>query len=541
MARASGSKGIQHCTGWVSSNPRVIAEGAIQSRVAHNTLLNFLGLAIPLALAFFDMPVAARHLGPARFGLLGLAWAVTEYLVLFDLGLGRATVKFVADTLHRNPDDVTEIAALSTSIQFAAGIFGGAAFALFAPVLVRLAFHLPSAISGEAVGMFRVVGLSLPVVLLLSGFRGILEGAQRFDLSNAIRMLSSAVSVAIPAIGAVAGASLPNIMWWILLSRAIVCVLYVMAIRRALPAVKWKLPRRWNRARELLSFGGWVLVSNAISPVLVYFDRFALGAISGIAAVGFYTAPYEGVTRLLLVAVSLAASLLPALTSLETIGDRQRSNELVSSSARTLMVVMAPPLALVFAFAPALLHVWLGSAYAAASSTALRVVAIGVFANALAQLPFVTLYASNRPDLPAKFHIIELVIHVPLTILLVRQFGIVGAAAAWTSRVILDLCLLTGASAHCTGVSVEAVAGGRVWRIGLATTALVVGLLGAAAILTSMPGVAMSLTVASLAAFLTLSWRFILLPTERRAIGRILGVYGASFRRSRINRPTPPS
>jgi O-antigen/teichoic acid export membrane protein len=247
------------------------------------------------------------------------------------------------------------------------------------------------------------------------------------------------------------------------------------------------------------------------------------------------------VTRLLLVAVSLSASLLPALTSLETIGDRRRSNELVSSSARTLMVVMAPPLALIFAFAPALLHVWLGPAYAAESFIALRILAVGVFANALAQLPFVTLYASNRPDLPAKFHILELVIHIPLTILLVRQFGIAGAAAAWTSRVILDLCLLTGASAHCTGVRVDAVAGGRIWRIGLATVGLVVALLGAERILGSMPEAAIILSIASVTGFLALSWRLILLVTERDAIARILGVYSAAVRRARINRLTPPS
>ncbi len=116
------------------------------------------------------------------------------------------------------------------------------------------------------------------------------------------------------------------------------------------------------------------------------------------------------------------------------------------------MVVMAPPLAFIFAFAPALLLIWLGPAYAAQSSLALRVLTVGVFLNALAQLPFVTLYAFNRPDLPAKFHLLELVIHVPLTILLIRQFGIAGAATAWTGRVGLDLCLLLTASARCTGV-----------------------------------------------------------------------------------------
>jgi len=517
----------------VSSDSTLPAERAIQSRVAHNTLLNFLGLAIPLALAFFVMPVAARHLGPARFGLIGLAWGVTEYLVLFDLGMGRAMVRFIADTLHRNPDDLTEIASLATSIQLVAGIVGGAAFAFFAPALVHAAFHPPATISAEAVAMFRVVGFSLPVVLLLSGFRGILEGAQRFDLSSALRMTSSSASVAIPAIGAVAGASLPSIMWWILISRAIVCALYLVAIRDALPTLRWRLPSRWSRSRELLSFGGWVLVSNVVSPVLGYFDRFALGAIAGVAAVGFYTAPFEGVTRLLLIAVSLAASLLPALTALETRGDRARSTELVSSSGRTLMVVMAPPLALIFAFAPILLQVWLGPAYAAQASLALRILTIGVFLNALAQLPFVTLYAFNRPDLPAKFHLAELVIHIPLTILLVREFGIAGAATAWTTRVGLDLCLLITASARSTGVSIGAVAGGRLARVSLAITGLVVTQMIAAALFAATSALGVVLTLASVAGFLVLSWSWILLATDREAIVGILGVYAGALRGSR--------
>src|SRR4030081_3749770 len=103
--------------------------GLVRSRVAHNTLLNFLGLAVPLALAFFVMPVAARHLGPARFGLLGLAWAITEDLTLFDLGLGRAIVKFVADALHHDSDELSEIVSVSLYAQLAAGFVGGAAFA----------------------------------------------------------------------------------------------------------------------------------------------------------------------------------------------------------------------------------------------------------------------------------------------------------------------------------------------------------------------------------------------------------------------------
>jgi O-antigen/teichoic acid export membrane protein len=414
----------------------------LHSRVARNTLLNLAGLGVPLALAFFVMPIAARVLGPTRFGIIGLAWAITEYLALFDLGLGRATVKFVADAMHRDRNSLADVISLSTLLQVGAGLLGGAVFALLAPTIARSAFHVPLPVLSEAIGVFRVVGFSLPIVLLGSALRGILEGAQRFDLSTTLRMLSGASSVAMPAIGAVEGVSLPTIMWWVLLARVAVCAVYVLAIRRALPDASWHLRVNWRTGRPLLSFGGWVLVSNAVSPLLVYFDRFALGNIAGVAAVGFYTAPYEGVSRLLLVAVSLALSLLPALTALEAHGERTHSKTLMASAARTLALVLIPPLALIGLLAPQLLTIWLGSSYAAQSATAVRILSAGVFANAMAQLPLVNLYAVDRPDLPAKCHLIELVVHIPLTVLLIRSFAITGAALAWTTRVLLDLSLL---------------------------------------------------------------------------------------------------
>jgi O-antigen/teichoic acid export membrane protein len=499
--------------------------GLSRSRVAHNTLLNFLGLAVPLALAFFVMPVAARHLGPARFGLLGLAWAITEYLTLFDLGLGRAIVKFVADALHHDSVELSDVVSVSIFAQLAAGIVGGAAFALAAPVFVHSVLRLPPETASEAIGVFRVVGLSLPAVLLISAQRGILEGAQRFDLSTTIKMLSSVASLSIPAIGAVYGASLPSILLVVLASRIVICGLYAFAIHRALPAIRWVGSRDWAQLRRVLSFGGWVMVSNSVTPLLLYFDRFALGSIAGLAAVGFYTAPYEGVTRLLLFPVSLIGSLLPALTSLEARGERARFGDLTSTSMRALMVVMAAPLAVVFVFAPELLRVWLGGQYAEQAGMALRILAVGVFTNALAHPLFISLYAKNRPDLPAKFHLIELAIHVPLTIALIKAFGIAGAAAAWTTRVTLDTCLLLWAAARVAEHPMLIVAGGRAGRAASGIILLLVALFASKLLAGVSVVVAVTGVVAASAGFALLGWNWILRDPERAAITGTLLTY----------------
>jgi O-antigen/teichoic acid export membrane protein len=505
-----------------------------RSRVGHNAVLNFLGLGVPLALAFFILPITARYLGPTRFGLLGLAWAVTEYLTLFDLGLGRALVKFVADALHHDSDEVSEIVSLSMVAQVLTGLAGGAAFALAAPLLVNHVFRIPQSVAREARGVFEVIGLSVPAVLLISGQRAILEGAQRFDLSATIKMLSSVASIAIPAVGAVLGISLPSILLLVLASRIGACIVYALAIRRALPRLRWVRSRDWGILRRVLSFGGWVLVSNTINPLLVYFDRFALGTIAGLAAVGLYTAPYEGVTRLLLIPVSLFGSLLPALTSIEAGRDDARFTRLSASSERVLAPVMAIPLAFILVFAPEILHLWLGAEYAQQSATALRLLAFGVFANSLANPLFVVLYAKGRPDLPAKFHLLELVIHIPLTIYLIRAFGITGAAAAWTTRVTLDMCLLLWAAARASRSTVLDMAGGRVGRAITGIVLLLAGLTGSKALAQISLATAFTAVLGTFGLFIICSWWWILGGPERTAITGTLRSYLESRPRASV-------
>lgn len=69
------------------------------SLIARNTLINLIGQALPLLVAVVAMPLVVRGLGTERFGLLSLAWGVMGYFTVFNLGLGRATAKHMAEAL----------------------------------------------------------------------------------------------------------------------------------------------------------------------------------------------------------------------------------------------------------------------------------------------------------------------------------------------------------------------------------------------------------------------------------------------------------
>jgi O-antigen/teichoic acid export membrane protein len=175
--------------------------------------------------------------------------------------------------------------------------------------------------------------------------------------------------------------------------------------------------------------------------------------------VGYYTAPYEGITRLLIIPNSLIAALFPLLTGLGVVAAAGRINRLFASSMRAVLVVMAIPSAIALIFAPLILRVWMGPDYAAQGALALRILSVGVLINSLAHIPYTFLEAAGRPDVPAKFHMIELVIHVPIAWWLVGAYGITGAAVAWTARVTLDTILLLLAARRVIPVSLRRVLG----------------------------------------------------------------------------------
>lgn len=72
----------------------------------------------------------------------------------------------------------------------------------------------------------------------------------------------------------------------------------------------------------------------------------------------------------------------------------------------------------------------------------LQLLAIGILINSLAHIPFALLQGVGRPDLPAKFHLIQLPLYLGILWFSLQQWGIAGAAFAWTLRVTLDALLL---------------------------------------------------------------------------------------------------
>lgn len=410
--------------------------------LARSVAWNLAGAGIPLMLAFWAIPRLVDGMGDERFGLLGIIWAGIGYLNLFDFGIGAALAKLTAEHLGKGQiEDLPRLLATGLRLLVGLGVFA-ALIVLFAVTwIVVYVLKVPAALVDEALGSFWILSATLPFVTLMSGLTGILRAHQRFEQLNLIRIPLGVANFLFPVLALQATPSLVVTTSLLAVSRIIACFACGLLCRPLLSS--GQSPKAFIReeVRMLLGFGGWLTVSNIIGPLMVYFDRFLIGAMVGMAAVAYYTIPYEVITRLWIVPDALFGVVFTALAT-ALAADLERARFIFNASARGLFLFVGIPVTFAVLFAREGLAFWLGPVFAMESSAVLRWLAIGVFLNCVARLPLSALQAAGRPDLTAKLHLVELPTYLILLWFLTATYGIVGTAAAWTIRIAGDTVAL---------------------------------------------------------------------------------------------------
>lgn len=486
--------------------------------LVRNSVLNFIGQAVPLLVGVATIPYIIHGLGTERFGILALAWVLVASFSVFNLGLGQATTKFVAELLGKGETRrLPPLVWTSLILHALFGTIAGLVLAAVTPVLVERLFQLGPGLVVETRAVFLILAMSLPIVFVTGVFRGVLGAAQRFDLVNAVNIPSSSLSYLIPAAAVLLGFGLPAIVLFFLIARLATALVYLVLCLRIFPGLKHTFSFDRKLLRPLLSYGGWVTVSSVVGPVLVYADRFLIGALISMTAVAYYTAPYEVVIRLWILPISLTATLFPAFSALGGAGDQAQIKKVAVRSLKYLLLMVGPTVfALVF-FAREILHLWLGGEFAQQSTLVFQILAVGVLVNSLAQLPSSLLQGLGRPDIPAKFHLLELPLHVALAWFLIGRYGIAGAALAWTLRVALDGLLLWAAAWRLNRMSLRIFAENGLLRSVFALSALGGTLLTISFLDNALVAQAAHATVL-MVSFALAVWAYVLDSTEKRSL-----------------------
>jgi O-antigen/teichoic acid export membrane protein len=480
--------------------------------LARNTLLNLFGQVVPMIAAVIAIPILIAHLGAARFGVLTLAWAAIGYFGLFDLGLGRALTQAVAVRLGSEQGDhsLAEVSWTALWMMLALGVVGALVVAACTPWIVERGLNVPPSLQMESRTAFYLLAASLPFVVTAAGLRGLLEAHQHFGLGTALRIPLALVTFIAPLVVLPFSTSLGAVVGALVVGRVISWLTYVVACVWRYAYLREGLSFCGSAVRPLMRLGGWMTVSNVVSPLMAYLDRFIIGAILPLAAVAYYVTPYEVVSKLLVLPLAMLTVLFPAFAASFAI-NRLRTAQLFERAIRAIVLLMFPVLVTTILFAHEGLTLWVGADFARESTAVLQWLAIGIFVNSLAQAPFAVVQGVGRPDITAKLHLAELPLYVAGLWWLAHHFGIVGVAAAWTIRATLDALALLYAAHRLVPEPA-----GLVERT-LLGAAGALGALAAAAFIHDGLAKAAYLA-AALVAFAVLGWTRAIHPSERAAL-----------------------
>lgn len=410
---------------------------------------NMAGRVLPMLVALATIPLLIRGMGTDRFGVLMLVWAIIGYFSLFDFGLGRAVTQLVSERRGSgSSDEVASIVFTAAALMMGLGSVGGAVLVSLSSLLASEWLGVPTALAHETYWALIYLAFSLPLIVCSLGLRGMLEAYGRFALSSVIVFITATLSFSAPVVILHWSPRIDAAVATLALTQVLAFGCYLAACLSTLPQLRQARRPSSLWARRLFKFGGWMTLSNLVGPILIYVDRFVIGAMISVAAVAYYATPYEVVTKLWVVPASVCGVLFPAFSRLQ---DQPVANtlRLLLQGCAWVFLILAPCVVLLIVFAKPMLGWWLGNDFATASAPALRWLAAGVLINSVAQVPFALIQGLGRPDLTAKLHLLELAPYVVMVFVLTSALGLTGAAIAWTGRVLIDAMALVLIAAWC--------------------------------------------------------------------------------------------
>lgn len=423
---------------------------------AKYAIINLLGQGLIIISGLISIPLLISGMGAELFGILTLAWAVTGYFSIFDLGIGRAMTKIISERLGRSElDDIPSVVWTGILFMLIVGLLGTSLLYFFSPYLVKNALNIPIELQSETIKAFFLLAFSIPIVVTSTSLRGILEAYQRFDLMNLIRIPMGILTFISPLIVLQFSKNIIFIVASLVIIRLIEWFVNLLLCLNIIPELRKKIIIKKFLLKQLVSFGSWITISNIAGPLIAYFDRFLIGSLVSLTAVTYYTVPFDLNTRVMIIPGAIVGVLFSAFSATYE-KNREVSAKMFFGGLKYTFIFVFPIILLIMVFASEGLELWLGKEIAIESTRVLQLLAFGSILNCLTYIPTALVQAAGRPDITGKLHILELPFYLCTLYMLVKFFGIEGAAIAYVLRVSVDVIVLLIMSLKLLPISISA-------------------------------------------------------------------------------------
>ncbi|MHB0875279.1 MAG: oligosaccharide flippase family protein [Anaerolineae bacterium] len=399
-------------------------------RATVNMLAGGAGYLIPMVIAVFSTPLLLKGLGDSGYGLQNLAGVVMGYLGVMDMNLDIAVVKFLAE-YHARGDHPGESRLLSSSLQVytVVGLLGMGLVAVSARLLATTVFDIPRDSIDAATVVFSLAGLGFLVSAVQMWGKAVINGMQRFDLSNSVSIAAGVIGVVSGLAAVFAGLGVVGYVSVRLVVSAVAAGVSVLLTWRVLPGWQFRWGIDTSIVRSIWGYTGYGVLLRVAGIASASLDRTLIGVWLGVAAVGVYSLPLLVVSSVSTLISSMLSFTFPLASELHSSGRMDELRDVFVRASRFIAAIAVPVFVPLIVLGDSILSQWVGPGIAQQAAPVLRVLSMAALVTSLAVVLTNNLVVgSGRIRVYTQYTLLRAGVVAVACLAMIRRFGMVGAA-----------------------------------------------------------------------------------------------------------------
>lgn len=417
----------------------------LRRNIIKNSIYSILEFGWPVVTALLATPYIVHKLGTDAYGILALVSVTLGFFGVLDLGLTGAAIKYIAEYYEKKDFDMINKILSSTILAY--GLIG-TVVALFilgtTDLLVVKILKVPPQFIEVAKFAFYLAAFGFLLNLVLGIFAAIPKAVQRYDISTKIGIIIGTLNI-LGMVGLLYyGYWLRELVILGIVISILSFVVYFWVAKKLIPSlrIKWFFDKKMFM--KLLSFGSFFLLTSMSAVILFHLDKLIIGSILGVSVVAFYVIPGNIASKIQGLINAAGNVAFPASSALSGGGQIDKLHKLYFEGTRVLLIIATMLSVPLVVFAEKFLLHWIGADFATQSTNVMRILVVTYYMLSIGMIPWAISLGSGRSKINAFFAFFTAFLNISFLLLVVRTWGIVGAALAYLISTLISIPLMIG-------------------------------------------------------------------------------------------------
>ena len=397
-------------------------------------ILTYLSQAIHVLSSMIYTPIMLRLLGQSEYGLYQLVSSVVSYLGLLNLGFGAGYIRFYSK--YKAENDEIKIRRLNGMYLIVFSVLGLLSLVCGGIMTFNTPAIFGNGLSAEELSKAKVLMammiISLPITLLDSVFACYLTAKERFLFQKGMACIKGVISpfVTLPLLMMGYGS-----VGMVAVSLGITIASFLTDVWFATKKLSMKFDFKgfdFRLLKQIWVFTFFIFINMIIDQINWSVDKFLLGRMIGTIAVAVYGIAASLNSMYLTFSTAISSVFVPKVNMLVSKeNDNQKLTELFTKVGRVQFIILALIISGYILYGKAFIGFWAGEAYTEAYLIGILLM-LPVTIPLIQNLGIEIQRAKNMHQIRSIVYLIMAIANIFLSILLIKYFGVVGAAVGTT-------------------------------------------------------------------------------------------------------------